>query len=317
MTDRLVFRNIASGMAHCGRLTRTLGCGGGLGFGCLGEVREDCARVGKAETRFLQALVLGLAVPLSGDCVDLDPDLSKNFLDVLFPLVELEFVAIEKHVAHHASDHPASRGVGKVVVVPLANECRGVFLDDTLQVRDVAGSGRCRFRDDEVSGGEPGDVGVKGGCAFEAGIAKRCIGGVGGGCDGGLEEVIDGEGVDEELEIVGLLRAPLGNGQRGLLHLALPGGLVLCVQAHGDEAHLLDKALVGARAAFAAFGSGGGMARGRAVHGRSGAGGAGGAGAGDGGAARGGKGSRDCAGDEREARERGKEGGRLHVEGWG
>ena len=59
-----------------------------------------------------------------------------------------------------------------------------------------------------------------------------------------LEVLVNMQRVDEELKKVLLRGCPFGYWQGGFLLLALPRGLILGVQAHSDEAHLLDEALV-------------------------------------------------------------------------
>mmetsp|Transcript_9166 Transcript_9166/g.27595 ORF Transcript_9166/g.27595 Transcript_9166/m.27595 type:complete len:216 (-) Transcript_9166:24-671(-) len=139
--------------------------------------------------------------------------------------------------------------MGKVIVVPVTQECVWTLLDQLLQVIDVLCSVCCGLRSSESLFLEPLNVLCKRFTSFETRVLELDKHLVLALSDNALHVVIDTLGVHQKLQVILLLRLPLVDRKHGLFLLALLC-LVLRVQLHCHKPHFLHKSFVRARSSL-------------------------------------------------------------------
>ena len=158
-------------------------------------------------------------------------------------LVKLERVPLQQHVGHLDADHAPSRRVSEVNVVKVADERRGVGRRESAELGRVAGARAVVARVDGIEAVfllEPPHVLREGLGALESRVTEGGV--LLAGVHRFFEGLVDFFGFVQEFEVAAARRLPLGPGGRGGLPAALLRGLVLGVELHRDEAHLLDEA---------------------------------------------------------------------------
>lgn len=197
----------------------------------LSEILKDGTRITECERGLLEAFILEVSRPRCGDFIDERAHLTKNLLDIGIPLVEGEVSTSENTVLHETTDHSAACRMGKIVIVPMAQNRFWFFFEQSAKIFDVASGSFGRLRCSDTKVVQVCNVLIKRIESFETVIDKAGENRMGSTRNSqlSLEIGIDTTGVDEELHEILFAWIPCIYGKSRSFLLAFTRGLVFGV----------------------------------------------------------------------------------------